>query len=404
MYSRKIALSLARQFRTCPPDRVRSLPNYHDEVSSHLKICPYCSEDRDAWEALAAGCREFEVEKTVSNEPVAAGQIRLIRPELGQWKNGFYYNPPLVLVLDCRKDTAAVAQVYHDIALAGPGDVILSDLTEGPLLHELFVELWNGFDIRMQMLGDFVFQVSSRIMEDIDQIRYGKILPDWYKMPRPLAENDSRNFFRAIETDVRRVFASAVQKPLEERLTEMLTGFRLMSVSKIMDIIASVAPKVRWPKSPRTVLQALALPLLFPGKQASPPGGSSLSGKSPLEESFVSMEDAVSFSEDSSPFPAAMARLFTFVSGKLVDVQLLSVSILQSEIVDGLLSIGGQIQLFPEGIRETDVYVYLQNTNEFIDAEMIHLDICSGSFLAKFKNPSLQQSGTFVVLMLRSSG
>lgn len=402
MYSRKIALSLARQFRTCPPDRIRCLPKYHDEVRRHLKICPYCSEEKGVWETLTAGCCQFEVEKTVSNEPVAAGQIRLIRPELGHWENGFYYNPPLVLVLDCKNDMAAVAQVYHDVALAGPEDVILSDLSEDSFLSEIFVELWNGYDIRLQMLGEFIFQLSSRIMEDIGQIRSGKIQPAWYKMPRPMSENDPRMFFRAIETDVGRLFASAVRKPLEERLEEMLTGFRLMTVSKVMDIIASVAPKVMWPKSPQTILHALSLPLLFPIKQESLPDGSPFSGESTFEECLVCYEDAVCFSEVSSPFPVAVARLFTFVSGKLVDVQLLSVSILQSEIIDGLLSIGGQVQLFPEGIRETDVYVYLLDADEHIDAEVVRLDLHTGSFLIKFRDLPFQNK-TLVFLLLRSS-
>ncbi len=402
MYSRKIALSLARQFRTCPPDHIRGLPKYLEDVRRHIQICPYCSEDKAVWETLAARSSQVGTEKTVMQMPVSAGQIRSILPEFGKWQNGFFYNPPLVLILDCRKDTAAVAQVYHDVALAGPGDVILSDLTEDPLLQELFVELWNGYDIPMHMLGEIVFQLSSRIMEDIDKIRYGKTHPVWYKAPMPMAETDPRIFFRAIETDVRRVFASAVQKPLEERLAEILTDFKLKSVSKIMDVIAAVAPKVRWPKSPRTILQAMTLPLFYPVKQASLPDGSLLSGELPLKESFVFMEDAVRFSEVSSPFPVAVARLFTFVSGKLVDVQLLSVSILQSEIIDGLLSIGGQIHPFPEGILKTDVYVYLQDADEHIDAEVVRLDLHTGSFLIKFRDLSFQNKA-LVFLMLRTS-
>ena len=92
MTSRKIALSLARQYRTCPPADIRSLPEYRDQVLRHLEICPYCNQGEEVWEELLTRYRECRADGAVLPEPVAAGQVREIRTELGRWKDGFYFS------------------------------------------------------------------------------------------------------------------------------------------------------------------------------------------------------------------------------------------------------------------------------------------------------------------------
>ena len=360
MTSRKIALGLARQFRTCPPADIRGLPEYREQVLRHQQICPYCSQGEDFWEKLLVGCRRSMEDGAVPAEPVSAGQIREIRPGLGRWKDGFYINPPMVLVLVSGRESASVAQVYHDATLAGPGDVILPEVTG--FAHGIFVELLNVFEIRMQMLGVCATRIPSPVFEDLRQIQACGEKPSWYILPRPITENDPRIFFRAVEKDVSRLFALTVRRPLAERLGEMMTELKQITVSGILDIIAGAVPDARWPRAPQG--------------------------------------DAVSFSDDPSLSSAAVAWLLSFVSGQLTDVEPLSAGILQSEIIDGLLAIGGRIHPFPEGVLESDVYVYLQSANDYIDAREIHLDLSSGAFLAKFRGPFLQK-GTLLILILR---
>lgn len=361
MTSRKIALGLARQYRTCPPADIRRLSEYQGQVLRHLEICPDCSQGWDDWEELLTGCCRLKESGYVSVEPVAAGQIREIRPEMGRWKDGFYINPPVVLVLDCSQEIASVAQIYHDTTLTGPGDVVLPNLIGFP--HNIFVELWNKYDIRLQMLGEYFTRVSSSILEELRQIHSGRQNPSWYVMPRPITKNDPRIFFRSMEQDVGRLFALTVRKTLKERIAEMTAGLKQINVSGIMDIISGASPDFRWPQTP--------------------------------------LGDALSFSDDASSSNMALAKLFTFASGELSDVELLTVNILQSEIIDGIQTIGGLIHPIPEGIPESDVFVVLRAADQYIDADTIQLDLRSGAFLAKFRNTSFQHGKT-IILILRS--
>ncbi len=397
MNSRKIALSLARQYRTCPSADIRNRPEHRERVRRHRQLCPYCMHGEDAWEALLAGRPRFTGENPSLTEMAAPGQIREILPESGQWKNGFYYYPPLILILDVHQETAVAAQVYHDATLAGPDDVILPDLTGAPLPLEFFAELWNCYDIRLQMIGNRVFRLPAEIFQDICGLRSEGRKPTWYRTPRPMTANDPRIFFREIEQEVGQVFALAHRKPLMERLKEITTVFGPLSVTGIIDMITGAAPDVTWPREPRSILQALSQAVVSP--KAPFPGKQTETGESAQQWRFFG--EALSFSGNAIS-PAPEARLYTYVSGKLVDIRCFPVSLYQIEFIDGLAALGGQIHQLPEDIRESDVYAFLQAAQRWTDAREIHLDMDSGSFLAKFDNPDFR-NGTLIFLILRTS-
>ena len=45
MYTRKQALAIAKQVRTCPPQEVRDNPEHSRENKRHMAICPFCSTE-----------------------------------------------------------------------------------------------------------------------------------------------------------------------------------------------------------------------------------------------------------------------------------------------------------------------------------------------------------------------
>ncbi len=134
MYSRKLALTQARQYRTCPPPDIANNPLHERFFRQHLLICPYCNskenEGLETWADLSESLKTYyPAARSVSAKIGAApGQLRFLKSELGTWHQSSYYNPPGVLVLEkfnAISDDLQAAQIYNDIALAAPGDLIV---------------------------------------------------------------------------------------------------------------------------------------------------------------------------------------------------------------------------------------------------------------------------------------
>ena len=99
MYSRKIALSIAKQYRRCPPPRIMEEPSQQNALKNHSSVCPYCAghdrESRIAWDTLAHEIKRMRLSVEKSNpdehKPVCPGQLRLVQPDPGLWRENYFY-------------------------------------------------------------------------------------------------------------------------------------------------------------------------------------------------------------------------------------------------------------------------------------------------------------------------
>ena len=98
MYSRKLALALAKQYRTCPPPDIRDDPSAKEDLERHLAICPYCSsqaiEDSKPWEELTERLQAILSSSCAvpGQDEVVVGQLRYVRSDMGRWRHGLFYN------------------------------------------------------------------------------------------------------------------------------------------------------------------------------------------------------------------------------------------------------------------------------------------------------------------------
>ena len=241
MNDRKRALMMARQYRTCPPDDVKDAP----------------------WQALARELEKVfrEGQKTPEPPDPKSGQLRCLNPLSRPWRGDRFYNPPMVLILECLSPHGAAhrvrsALIFPDIRLAAPGDLIVSLERFGE--GDIFVESWNIITLRRDHLGPLVDTVSSEIMVAVEALAGDpEAYPAWAMMPRPFFPGgsefpDPRREFRKLERDVAGVFSGL--RPVYGSARE--TG----------KVLETAAPGVYWKKKPAGVDEALAL-ARFPDHQ-----------------------------------------------------------------------------------------------------------------------------------------
>jgi len=266
MYSRKLALSLAKQYRTCPPKEIREKSSNLGNLDQHLAICPYCStqgpKGPDPWENLYAKLHEVYSAYSSSRKegPVLAGQLRPVRPDRGRWRDGYFYNPPFVLVLTDAgsvSDYILVAQTYHDIHLAGPGDLILTEeqISIGPL----FVEPWNTYTLKAASLGPPLCQVSHEITGAVKALENDpEAYPAWAMTLKPLTEHDARIYFRELEVEVGYTFSIEAVEELVSMLESPGLELVYSSEGELRHSMREIVPGIRWPKQVDTTEMILA--------------------------------------------------------------------------------------------------------------------------------------------------
>ncbi|MCP4623658.1 MAG: hypothetical protein GY850_09025 [bacterium] len=216
MHSRRLALARAQRYRRCPPPDIGGDPLQAAYMKQHHAVCPDCGAAESSrlkiWDDLGLRLKEhLAVDREDHDSPVvSAGQLCFLKSELAGWHNGYYYNPPCVLLLETVTDIADeifVAQVYHEIALAAPGDLILDDARSG--VGDIFVECWNTYTLKSSYLGPVIGTVAPEIIEAVKSMENRPdSLPDWALLPKPLTEYDPRLYFRELETETGYVFAS----------------------------------------------------------------------------------------------------------------------------------------------------------------------------------------------------
>ncbi len=208
MAERKQALGIAKRYRMCPPLYIIRHPENLKKYQRHLKICPYCNEaisELDNWKNMLNIVTESGEQKSGGIEkPIEPAQLRLLTPSRRSWHSGFYYNPPMVLILKKNLPKANeyfVAQTYHDPVLAGPGDLVLNENRSD--LPDIFIETWNIYTVNIGQFGRFVGCVMPDVISAVlNMKKVGNVYPDWAYLPRPLVENDPRIYFRKMEFEV----------------------------------------------------------------------------------------------------------------------------------------------------------------------------------------------------------
>jgi len=249
MYTRKEAWALAKQIRTCPPPEIRANPLFYRENTRHQAICPFCStglnQDVDAWRWLSSN-------RDIGAHEAAVGQLCRINPGLSQWYDGYFYNAPIVLILKkhgTAGQTVSVAQVWHDLYLAAPGDLVVpEDLIKG--WDGLVIETWNQYDLNPKDLTDCLGSVDMRVVTAVfDMNQTPGYLPNWAPLPMPLKTDDLRQHFRLMEATAARLFSTSSRT--------------ILSLKNLMGVIREQVSGADWPWPPRTVDECMAT-LRFP--------------------------------------------------------------------------------------------------------------------------------------------
>lgn len=266
MLNRSMLLSQAKQYRTCPPPLVRRDSTDAEKMAHHLKICPYCSLAETAEEAAAEELMDGFMRILRPSEPselkdagdvIEPGQLRYIRSELACWRSGYFYNPPLILVLENTRaisDDILAAQVCHETGLAGPGDLILSHDQTGA--GKLFVEPWNLYTLKRRDLGPVKARISGEIVQNVRELENNpEKLPDWAPITMPFKENDPRLYFREMEIEVGYVFSSRAVAELVEELEK--TEGAIPDLDALMTELKRLAPNGDWMTTPRSPEEAL---------------------------------------------------------------------------------------------------------------------------------------------------
>jgi len=242
---------MARMYRLCPPPRVVEDDAQDDEMERHLQICAYCEnvheEDLAPWNELAGAIGDLFFSED-SSGPVSAGRLYYLKKRLGRWRGGYYYNPPMVMVIDASpqfSEDILVAQVYHDILLAGPGDLVLSE--KQGIEGELFVEPWNIYTIRISDLGPAVDTVGEDVVEAVRKMDENPDeCPSWAPALPPFEEHDIRIYFREMEIDVGYTFSAPAVAALVQEVERDATILSYDSMQKLAADLRALHTGIRW--------------------------------------------------------------------------------------------------------------------------------------------------------------
>jgi len=255
----QLAWQRAWQMRGCPPDALLYSIDPDHSLAEHLQRCPFCREQREAGAAAAGALQEIASRMAhlagvaqvggTRLSPVP-GQIWSMRRELSGWgPKGRYYNPPLVLVLDCPKampGALRVAQLFDDPLLAGAGDLRMTD--------DWLVESWNTYTLAENDLDRCLTTIAAEALESVLKSEQG---------PFPVVvEGSHLAAFRRLELEVGAFFSmDAVARLMARRKAGL---FAVLSADKqlaktIKGSLSLRHPKLKWAAGKLTDLEAIAL-------------------------------------------------------------------------------------------------------------------------------------------------
>ncbi len=370
MYSRKLALSLAKQHRSCPPAHFKEDPDQKENYQKHLAMCPYCSaglnDDLPVWrelvEKLQKSVKPAAPEKRAA--PVEPGQLRYIRPELSCWRDGFFYSAPLVLVIDrpgAAPDDVLAAQTYYDTFLAGPGDLILNQDQTG--FTDLFIECWHTYTLRTRQLGPPVGAVSPEIIETVKNMNADTAKhPPWAPLPMPMTDDhDARRYFRELEVETGYTFSAQAAAEIMEQIERPGWARYCPDADAVRRAVLNMNPDIRWNRTPLTLVQVLCA-AGFPDEYLP----KAAAGPDERDERTITVNYAV----------MAGGRLKTF---KPLKAMLHPKQRFPEEI-----AFSGRLLERPAELKGSALVCCLEIGNALIEPDVIHWEAATGFFLIKF--------------------
>ena len=310
-------------------------------------------EGPDPWEKLASklqGIRSLARSHAIDKQ-IIEGQLRPIMSALGKWREGYYYNPPLVLVLEIRQaisDDILVAQTYHDIYLAGPGDLILTE--ERSSTGPLFLESWNTYTLKACNLDTSLEQLPVEIVKAVRALEKDpEAYPAWAMHPRPFTQNDARLYFRQLEVEVGYIFS--VHPPLKLAYSSPL---------EMQKSIREKVPGISWPGDEKSLEEVFAL-ARFPSER--------------LPLAAAGTEEKI--------FPA---NLVLIKEGAVQSFEPVILEIFLDQRFLESREMSGRISGTPEGLKGSLLICFLEIEGQKpMTPERSHWEESTGSFFAKFR-------------------
>ncbi len=361
MDTRKQALALAKQLRTCPPPRVKKDPRFQSEVKRHIDICPFCSTDLKnevgAWFELSESL-EKEIKKPGGNARILPGQIRKVDPGFSCWRGDYFYNAPEVLILETGLENGKavlVAQVWQDWLMAGPEDLVPpGHMVTG--VDEVFIEPWNIYTLATDSLGICIGAVGSDVVDQVLKLDENPDdLPDWAMKTMPMVAEDPRIYFRETEIETGFTFSSMAVSILLEEASQSVFSF---SIEELKAAVKEKISGISWEWIPDTVGECLA---------------------------------AMSFPSHALPLRAAdldekvfTANYFELVGEKIIDVKPIECQIIHSTNPPEPYSVSGRIDGLPKDISQDAFQCYVKDSKNNYLYSCNFMWESSGKFMAVF--------------------
>ena len=244
-------------------------------------------------------------------------------------------------------------------------DLILSEdrLSIGPL----FVESWNVYTLKADRLGPVFDLVKSDILDAVKRLQKDpSAYPEWASHPRPIIAHDPRVYFRELEVETGYTFSAAAVEEIVSEMESGTNGSEQESVGELKSRISNIVDGVQWRRDPESFQDVLVL--------------------ARLPEARFKLAASV------SEIRQAYANLAIFSDEKLKDFRPALMEIYKEEKdEEGLYTVDGRVSGLPEGIRESEIYCYLEIPGgELVPPSYVKLDHKTGSFIARFQPVALR--------------
>lgn len=371
MYSRSDALRKAVQYRTCPPADVANDPSCRNRMKKHRAVCSDCfNETHAVWTDLVRSLGSIFTPARIKDTdlPPAPGQLRYIRKTQSAWTGFDYYNAPMVLVLQSSAEIPGAilaAQTYHDPAMAGPGDIVLTD---GVLPSaDIFIESWNIYPVAVSHLAPVTDTIPLLFLNAVSRLAEKREdYPHVLIRPVPMKANDPRMTFRAMEVRIGRFFSITGHADPDASLQGKILNW--------MDDLLTLIPDIRWTMPPENLFDIVAY--------ADLPA------------------DRIPKAAGDDNRESATARMIHLENRRIRTFEMIPVIVRQKTLQDQVLFVGCELVDLPDdGDITVDGY-WITSDNLTIKPEESTWDgRTTGIFSARFRNvPDLQGKLEFVVI------